>query len=161
MSNKLKDLSKLKALSEAMLHFELSKYEVFSKFAETSDWNQVYVNDSRYELIRLIMISNFVTKGYFTMSDLVGVTNLNTRSIERLISRSTKANYFVKKPSKDKRVIEYHPTEETFSMIAMHLSLMEVLMNSLGEGVKEVYEKNLNISAEELRNIIEELENKN
>ena len=102
MRNKLKDLSKLKSLSEAMLHFELSKYEVFSKFAETSDWNQVYVNDSRYELIRLIMISNFVSKGYFTMSDLVGVTNLNTRSIERLISRSTKANYFVKKPSKDK-----------------------------------------------------------
>ena len=157
----MKDLSKLKALSEAILHFELSKYEVFSKFAETSDWNQVYVNDSRYELIRLIMISKFVTKGYFTMSDLVGVTNLNTRSIERLISRSTKANYFIKKPSKDKRVIEYHTTEETFSMIAMHLSLMEVLMNSLGEGVKEVYEKNLNISAEELRNIIEELENRN
>ena len=47
MRNKLKDLSKLKSLSEAMLHFELSKYEVFSKFAETSDWNQVYVNDSR------------------------------------------------------------------------------------------------------------------
>ncbi len=46
-------------------------------------------------------------------------------------------------------------------MIAMHLSLMEVLMNSLGEGVKEVYEKNLNISAEELRKIIEELESRN
>ena len=91
--------------SNKQLKFELSKYEVFSKFAETSDWNQVYVNDSRYELIRLIMISKFVTKGYFTMSDLVGVTNLNTRSIERLISRSTKANYFVKKPSKDKRVV--------------------------------------------------------
>jgi len=38
---------------------------------------------------------------------------------------------------------------------------MEVLMNSLGEGVKEVYEKNLNISSDELRDIIEELESKN
>ena len=90
MKNKLKNLASLKLLSEAMLTFELKKYEVIAKFAETSDWNQVYVNDSRYELIRLIMVSNFVTKGFFTMSDLVGTTNLNTRSIERLISRSTK-----------------------------------------------------------------------
>ena len=108
MKNKLKDLTNLKYLSDAIVSFELKKYEVISKFAETSDWNQVYVNDSRYELIRLIMLSNFVTKGFFTMSDLVGATNLNTRSIERLISRATKQGYFEKIPSKDKRVIEYH-----------------------------------------------------
>ena len=106
MKNKLKDLTNLKYLSDAIVSFELKKYEVISKFAETSDWNQVYVNDSRYELIRLIMLSNFVTKGFFTMSDLVGATNLNTRSIERLISRATKQGYFEKIPSKDKRVIE-------------------------------------------------------
>ena len=47
------------------------------------------------------MLSNFVTKGFFTMSDLVGATNL-TRSIERLISRATKQGYFEKIPSKDK-----------------------------------------------------------
>ncbi len=158
MKNKLKNLSSLKLLSEAMLTFELKKYEVIAKFAETSDWNQVYVNDSRYELIRLIMVSNFVTKGFFTMSDLVGTTNLNTRSIERLISRATKQGYFKKIPSKDKRVIEYHPTEEAFSMVAMHLSLFEVLVNSLGPHVKDILEKEVGVSLDQINEIITELQ---
>ena len=41
MKNKLKDLTNLKYLSDAIVSFELKKYEVISKFAETSDWNQV------------------------------------------------------------------------------------------------------------------------
>ena len=158
MKNKLANLSSLKLLSQAMLDFELKKYEVIAKFAETSDWNQVYVNDSRYELIRLIMVSNFITKGFFTMSDLVGTTNLNTRSIERLISRATKQGYFKKIPSKDKRVIEYHPTEEAFSMVAMHLSIYQVLANSLGPSVKSILEKTVGVSLDQINEVITELE---
>ncbi|MBR88540.1 MAG: hypothetical protein CMK38_06315 [Porticoccaceae bacterium] len=161
MKKKLKDLKNLKYLSDAIVSFELKKYEVISKFAETSDWNQVYVNDSRYELIRLIMLSNFVSKGFFTMSDLVGATNLNTRSIERLISRATKQGYFEKIPSKDKRVVEYHPTKEAFSMVAMHLSLMEVLVDSLGPGIKEKLEKNIGVSMDQVKKIISELQEAN
>ena len=126
MKNKLKNLASLKLLSEAMLTFELKKYEVIAKFAETSDWNQVYVNDSRYELIRLIMVSNFVTKGFFTMSDLVGTTNLNTRSIERLISRATKQGYFKKIPSRDKRVIEYLNEKEIDELFNLDQHFIDV-----------------------------------
>ena len=158
MKNKLANLSSLKLLSQAMLDFELKKYEVIAKFAKTSDWNQVYVNDSRYELIRLIMVSNFITKGFFTMSDLVGTTNLNTRSIERLISRATKQGYFKKIPSRDKRVIEYHPTEEAFSMVAMHLSIYQVLANSLGPSVKSILEKTVGVSLDQINEVISELE---
>ena len=50
MKNKLKDLTNLKYLSDAIVSFELKKYEVISKFAETSDWNQVYVNDNNNTL---------------------------------------------------------------------------------------------------------------
>ena len=158
MKNKLDKLASLKLLSQAMLDFELKKYEVIAKFAETSDWNQIYVNDSRYELIRLIMVSNFITKGFFTMSDLVGTTNLNTRSIERLISRATKQGYFKKIPSRDKRVIEYHPTEEAFSMVAMHLSIYQVLANSLGPSVKNILEKTVGVSLDQINEVITELE---
>ena len=158
MKNKLDNLASLKLLSQAMLDFELKKYEVIAIFAESSDWNQVYVNDSRYELIRLIMVSNFITKGFFTMSDLVGTTNLNTRSIERLISRATKQGYFKKIPSKDKRVIEYHPTEEAFSMVAMHLSIYQVLANSLGPSVKSILEKTVGVSLDQINEVITELE---
>ena len=43
-------------------------------------------------------------------------------------------------------------------MVAMHLSLMEVLADSLGPGIKENLEKNIGVSMDQIKEIISELQ---
>ena len=126
-------LSKLKGLSALLLNFELEKYKTFSTLQNKEGWNDTYINDSRYEIIRSVMLSCWIEKGFFKMSDLIGITNLNSRSIERLVSRSTKQDYFIRKPGKDKRVVEYYPTEKALYSIKDHIDLLAKLSLIIGD----------------------------
>ena len=145
----IKGLSKLKGVAALILNFELEKYKTFQDIGNSDDWNDIYVNDTRYELIRLVMLTCWIQKGFFTMSDLTGITNLNTRSIERLISRSTQQGYYIKKPGKDKRVVEYFPTDRSFGLIKAHFDVLDKVMFMIGDDANIFFDK-AGISREEI-----------
>ena len=64
-----------------------------------------------------------IKKGFFTISDLTGVTDLNIRSIERFLSKSVIVGYLEKKQGKDRRVVEYHATEKSTHLLKAYLKL--------------------------------------
>lgn len=148
-------LSKLKELSALLLNFELEKYKTFSTLQNEEGWNDTYINDSRYEIIRTVMLSCWIKKGFFIMSDLTGITNLNSRSIERFVSRSTKQDYFIRKPGKDKRVVEYYPTEKAFYLIKDHIDLLAKLSLIIGDS--SILKKKTNFSKKEIDAVLNNL----
>jgi DNA-binding MarR family transcriptional regulator len=101
------------------------------------------------------MLSCWIKKGFFIMSDLTGIANLNSRSIERLVSRSTKQDYFIRKPGKDKRVVEYYPTEKAFYLIKDHIDLLAKLSLIIGDS--SILKKKTNFSKKEIDAVLNNL----
>jgi DNA-binding MarR family transcriptional regulator len=121
--NNPKKLKKLKGFSDLMLEFNVEKYNLFKEMSEKYGWDNVYTQDIRYDLIRMVIMDCHIKKGFFTISDLTGVTDLNIRSIERFLSKSVAVGYLEKKPGKDKRVVEYHATEKSTHLLKTYLKL--------------------------------------
>ena len=96
-SPSIKGIPQLKEIASIILNFESTKHKAFKKVAKKDFWNEIYINDNRYELLRLVIFACYVEKGFFVMSDLTGLTSLNVRSIERMLSRGSQLKYFNKK----------------------------------------------------------------
>ena len=120
-----KEIKKLQGLTDLMLSFNIEKYNVFKEMSEKFGWDNVYVNDVRYDLIRMTILDCYIKKGFFTISDLSGITDINVRSIERLLSKSIQVGYFEKRSGKDKRVVEYLPTEKSLVLMQAYLKLFK------------------------------------
>ena len=83
-----------------------------------------------------------ISKGFFTISDIRGITDLNVRSIERFLKKLVVAHYFEKRSSKeDKRVVEYFATDKSLLMLKIYLNLLKE-----GAGL-------FNVSSEEAANL--------
>ena len=67
-----------------------------------------------------------ISKGFFTIGDITGITDLNVRSIERFLKKLVVARYFEKRSSKkDKRVVEYFATDKSLLMLKIYLNLLK------------------------------------
>ena len=100
-----------------------------------------------------------IEKGFFTMNDLINITDLNIRSIERFLSKSVQVGYFEKKPGKDKRVVEYHATEKSAHLLKAYLKLTKKgaeLFNLDPEDTAELS----NLSPKELKDFLDWSEDK-
>ena len=105
--NNPKNLKKLKGFSDLMLEFNIEKYNLFREMSEKYGWDNTYTQDIRYDLIRMVIMDCHIKKGFFTISDLTGITDLNIRSIERFLSKSVIVGYLEKKPGKDRSCLLY------------------------------------------------------
>ena len=138
-SDNFKDLE---SFTKLILAFNKKKYSLFKEIAERESWDQIYVNDIRYDLIRMAIMEFHISKGFFTISDITGITDLNVRSIERFLKKLVHAHYFEKRPSeKDKRVVEYFATDKSLLMLKIYLNLLKE-----GAGL-------FNVSSEETANL--------
>jgi len=99
--NNPENLKKLKGFSDLILEFNLEKYNLFKEISKKYGWDNVYTQDVRYDLLRMVIMDCHIEKGFFTMNDLINITDLNIRSIERFLSKSVQVGYFEKKPGKD------------------------------------------------------------
>ena len=138
-SDNFKDLE---AFTQLILAFNKKKYSLFKEVAKRERWDQIYVNDIRYDLIRMAIMEFHISKGFFTISDLVDITDLNVRSIERFLKKLVVAHYFEKRSGeKDKRVVEYFATDKSLLMLKIYLNLLKE-----GAGL-------FNVSSEEAANL--------
>ena len=132
----------LEAFTKLILAFNKKKYSLFKEMADREGWDQIYVNDTRYDLIRMAIMEFHITKGFFTISDITGITDLNVRSIERFLKKLVFAGYFDKRISKkDRRVVEYFATDKSLLMLKVYLNLLKE-----GAGL-------FNVSSEETANL--------
>lgn len=154
-SPSLQGIPELKEIASIILKFESSKHKAFKEVAKKDFWNEIYINDNRYELLRLVMFACYVEKGYFVMNDLTGLTSLNIRSIERMLSRGSQLKYFTKKQGKDKRVVRYYPTDKSLKLMKAHVEVLVNLKNILGD--KDIIEKIGISSKEELFAILDSI----
>ena len=138
-SDNFKDLE---SFTKLILAFNKKKYSLFKEVAERESWDQIYVNDIRYDLIRMAIMEFHISKGFFTISDITDITDLNVRSIERFLKKLVVAGYFEKRSSKnDKRVVEYFATDKSLLMLKIYLNLLKE-----GAGL-------FNVSSEETANL--------
>tara|TARA_X000000368_G_C22640576_1_gene540844 strand:- start:76 stop:573 length:498 start_codon:yes stop_codon:yes gene_type:complete len=138
-SDNFKDLE---SFTKLILAFNKKKYSLFKEVAKNESWDQIYVNDIRYDLIRMAIMEFHISKGFFTISDLTGITDLNVRSIERFLKKLVVARYFEKRSGeKDKRVVEYFATDKSLLMLKIYLNLLKE-----GAGL-------FNVSSEEAANL--------
>ena len=138
-SDNFKDLE---SFTKMILAFNKKKYGLFKEVAKREKWDQIYVNDIRYDLIRMAIMEFHISKGFFTISDLTGITDLNVRSIERFLKKLVVAHYFEKRSSKeDKRVVEYFATDKSLLMLKIYINLLKE-----GAGL-------FNVSSEEAANL--------
>lgn len=154
-----KNIKKLKGFSDLILNFNTEKYNIFKEMSEKHGWDNVYIHDVRYDLIRMTILDNYIEKGFFTISDLNGITDLNIRSIERFLFKSVQVGYFEKRAGRDKRVVEYLPTEKSLILIKAYLKLIK----KGAEVFKIDSESAANISdlsAEELKSFLDWSEDK-
>ena len=122
-SDNFKDLE---SFTQMILAFNKRKYSLFKEVAKRESWDQIYVNDIRYDLIRMAIMEFHISKGFFTISDITGITDLNVRSIERFLKKLVLAGYFEKRSSeKDKRVMEYYATDKSLLMLKVYLNLLK------------------------------------
>ena len=132
----------LEAFTKLILAYNKKKYSLFKEMADREGWDQIYVNDIRYDLIRMAIMEFHISKGFFTISDITGITDLNVRSIERFLKKLVVAHYFEKRSSKqDKRVVEYFATDKSLLMLKIYLNLLKE-----GAGL-------FNVSSEEAANL--------
>ena len=127
--------------------------------SEKYGWDNVYTRDIRYDLIRMVIMDCHIKKGFFTISDLTGITDLNIRSIESFLSKSVIVGYLEKKPGKDRRVVEYHATEKSTHLLKAYLKLTKKgaeLFNLDSEDTAELS----NLSSSELKNFLDWSEGK-
>ena len=103
--NNPKTLKKLKGFSDLMLEFNIEKYNLFREMSEKYGWDNIYTQDIRYDLIRMVIMDCHIKKGFFTISDLTGVTDLNIRSIERFLSKSVLVGYLGKNQAKTEELL--------------------------------------------------------
>ena len=96
--NNPENLKKLKGFSDLILEFNLEKYNLFKEISKKYGWDNVYTQDVRYDLLRMVIMDCHIEKGFFTMNDLINITDLNIRSIERFLTKSVQVGYFEKKP---------------------------------------------------------------
>ena len=87
------------------------------------------------------------------MSDLTGLTSLNVRSIERMLSRGSQLKYFNKKQGSDKRVVQYYPTSKSLELMKAHVEVLVNLKNILGD--KDIIDKIGITSQEDLYRILD------
>ena len=120
-----KSIKKLKGFSDLILNFNIEKYNIFKEISEKYGWDNVYIHDVRYDLIRMTILDNYIKKGFFTISDLNGITDINIRSIERFLFKSVQIGYFEKRSGIDKRVVEYIPTGKSLILIKAYLKLVK------------------------------------
>ena len=154
-----KNIKKLKGFSDLILNFNTEKYNIFKEMSEKYGWDNVYIHDVRYDLIRMTILDSYIKKGFFTISDLNGITDLNIRSIERFLFKSVQVGYFEKRSGIDKRVVEYLPTEKSLILIKAYLKLIK----KGAEVFKIDSESAANISdlsAEELKSFLDWSEDK-
>ena len=154
-----KNIKKLKGFSDLILNFNIEKYNIFKEMSEKYGWDNVYIHDVRYDLIRMTILDNYIKKGFFTISDLNGITDINIRSIERFLFKSVQVGYFEKRAGRDKRVVEYLPTEKSLILIKAYLKLIK----KGAEVFKIDSESAANISdlsAEELKSFLDWSEDK-
>ena len=138
-SDNFKDLE---SFTELILAFNKKKYALFKEVANKEGWDQIYVNDIRYDLIRMAIMECHISKGFFSISDITGITDLNVRSIERFLKKLVVARYIEKRFSKkDKRVVEYFATDRSLLMIKIYLNILKE-----GAGL-------FNVSSEETANL--------
>ena len=138
-SDNFKDLE---GFTKLILAFNKKKYSLFREIANRERWDQIYVNDIRYDLIRMAIMEFHISKGFFTISDITDITDLNVRSIERFLKKLIVAGYFEKRSSKnDKRVVEYFATDKSLLMLKIYLNLLKE-----GAGL-------FNVSSEETANL--------
>ena len=138
-SDNFKDLE---SFTQMILAFNKKKYSLFKEVAKREKWDQIYVNDIRYDLIRMAIMEFHISKGFFTISDITGITDLNVRSIERFLKKLVLAGYFEKRTGqKDKRVMEYFATDKSLLMLKVYLNLLKE-----GAGL-------FNVSSEEAANL--------
>ena len=138
-SDNFKDLE---GFTKLILAFNKKKYSLFREIANRECWDQIYVNDIRYDLIRMAIMEFHISKGFFTISDITDITDLNVRSIERFLKKLVVAGYFEKRSSKnDKRVVEYFATDKSLLMLKIYLNLLKE-----GAGL-------FNVSSEETANL--------
>ena len=138
-SDNFKDLE---SFTEMILAFNKKKYSLFKEVAKREKWDQIYVNDIRYDLIRMAIMEFHISKGFFTISDITGITDLNVRSIERFLKKLVLAGYFEKRTGqKDKRVVEYFATDKSLLMLKVYVNLLKE-----GAGL-------FNVSSEEAANL--------
>ena len=138
-SDNFKDLE---GFTKLILAFNKKKYSLFREIANRERWDQIYVNDIRYDLIRMAIMEFHISKGFFTISDITDITDLNVRSIERFLKKLVVAGYFEKRSSKnDKRVVEYFATDKSLLMLKIYLNLLKE-----GAGL-------FNVSSEETANL--------
>lgn len=138
-SDNFKDLE---GFTKLILAFNKKKYSLFREIANRERWDQIYVNDIRYDLIRMAIMEFHISKGFFTISDITDITDLNVRSIERFLKKLVVAGYFEKRSSKkDRRVVEYFATDKSLLMLKIYLNLLKE-----GAGL-------FNVSSEEAANL--------
>ena len=138
-SDNFKDLE---SFTQMILAFNKKKYSLFKEVAKREKWDQIYVNDIRYDLIRMAIMEFHISKGFFTIGDITGITDLNVRSIERFLKKLVLAGYFEKRTGqKDKRVMEYFATDKSLLMLKVYLNLLKE-----GAGL-------FNVSSEEAANL--------
>ncbi len=154
-----KKLKKLKGFSDLMLAFEVEKYNVFKEMSDRLGWDNVYTQDIRYDLIRMVIMDCHIKKGFFTISDLTGVTDLNVRSIERFLSKSVQVGYFEKNPGKDKRVVEYHATEKSTELLKAYLKITKKGAELVNLNFNDTAELS-NLSPKELKDFLDWSEDK-
>lgn len=161
MKNSLanKKFKKLQGFSDLMLSFNKEKYKIFKNMSEEYGWDNIYIHDVRYDLIRMSIMDCYIKKGFFSISDLTSISDLNIRSIERFLAKSVQVGYFEKKPGKDRRVVEYHPTNKSLHLLKAYLKMVKK-----GAEVFQIDDEktaNLsNLTAEELKDFLDWSEDK-
>ena len=120
------DLKNLEGFAKSILSYNQKKYSMFKDMADKHGWDSVYVNDIRYDLLRMAIMDFHISKGFFTISDLTGITDLNIRSIERFLKKIVFAGYLGKRSSvKDKRVVEYFAADRSLLLLKVYLRLLK------------------------------------
>ena len=73
---------------------------------------EIYLFDTRYTVLYVILEIAFRKKGFFVSSDLKSQTNLSDKSIERYIKSLLDAGFFYMKRGQDKRIKQYYPSKD-------------------------------------------------
>ena len=73
---------------------------------------EIYLFDTRYTVLYVILEIAFRKKGFFVSSDLKSQTNLSDKSIERYIKVLLDVGFFYMKRGQDKRIKQYYPSKD-------------------------------------------------